>query len=88
MFFSPILGFFLQNTAFSCIISCGETDKGSGYVTFVKRLKNLTFKKAVKKLLRFAKKNAVMFVAFIAAVVTSFFIPIDKEYLNYLTQER
>lgn len=52
-------------------------------MTFVKRLKNLTFKKAVKKLLRFMKKNAVMFVAFIAAVVTSFFVPIDNEYLNY-----
>lgn len=69
--------------SFSCIISSGENDKGSGYVTFVKRLKNLTFKKAVRKCGRFAKKNAVMFVALIAAVVTSFFVPIDKEYLGY-----
>ena len=52
-------------------------------MTFVKRLKNLTFKKAVRKCYRFAKKNAVMFVALIAAVVTSFFVPVDKEYLSY-----
>ena len=29
------------------------------------------------------KKNMILVVAFIAAVVTCFFVPIDKEYLNY-----
>ena len=31
----------------------------------------------------FVKKNAVMVIAMIAAVVTCFFVPPDKEYLNY-----
>ncbi len=44
-------------------------------------------KKAVFKFettsLEFLKKNIVMTVALIAAIVTSFFVPIDKEYLGY-----
>lgn len=52
-------------------------------VTLVKRLKNLTFKKVVRKGKRFVKKNVVMFVALAAAVVTCFFVPPDKEYLSY-----
>lgn len=43
----------------------------------------MTAKKIAKKSLRFFKKNVVMFVAFMAAVVTCFFVPPDKEYLNY-----
>ena len=35
------------------------------------------------KLLAFAKKNVVMLVALTAAVITCFFIPIDREYLGY-----
>ena len=31
----------------------------------------------------FIKKNAVMFIAFFAAMVTSFFVPVDKEYVGY-----
>lgn len=31
----------------------------------------------------FVRKNAVMCIAFIAAIVTSIFIPIDKEYIGY-----
>ncbi len=31
----------------------------------------------------FIKKNAVMYIAFVAAVITSFIIPVDKEYINY-----
>ena len=31
----------------------------------------------------FIKKNAVMCIAFVAAVITSFIIPVDKEYINY-----
>lgn len=35
------------------------------------------------KVLRFVKKNFVFFVAAMAAVVSCFFVPPDKEYLNY-----
>ncbi len=35
------------------------------------------------KIIAFVKKNAVMCIAFIAAVITSIFIPVDKEYLGY-----
>jgi len=31
----------------------------------------------------FIKKNTVMFIAFLAAVITCFFVPIDKEYIDY-----
>ncbi len=31
----------------------------------------------------FIKKNAVMCIAFVAAVVTSVIVPIDKEYIGY-----
>ncbi len=31
----------------------------------------------------FIKKNAVMVIAFIAALITCFFVPIDKEYIGY-----
>lgn len=50
---------------------------------FVNRIKRLTFKKVLKKGKRFLKKNVVMFVALVAAVVTSFFVPPDREYLSY-----
>ena len=30
------------------------------------------------------KKNAVMFVALLAALITSFIVPPDKEYIEYL----
>lgn len=33
--------------------------------------------------LKFAKKNIVMTIAFLAAVMTSFVVPIDKEYIGY-----
>ncbi len=52
-------------------------------MSFVSRLKNLTFKKVLRKGKRFIKKNAVMFVAFVAAIVTCFLVPPDKEYLSY-----
>lgn len=52
-------------------------------MNFVKRLKNLTFKKVLRKGKRFLKKNVVMFVALIAAAVTCFFVPPDREYLSY-----
>lgn len=31
----------------------------------------------------FFKKNYVMLIAFLAAVITSFFVPPDREYLSY-----
>ncbi len=36
-----------------------------------------------RKILYFIKSNAVMCIAFLAAIITSFIIPIDKEYLDY-----
>lgn len=35
------------------------------------------------RLIVFLKKNIVMFIALLAAILTSFFVPIDKEYINY-----
>ncbi|MBR3768066.1 MAG: citrate transporter [Clostridia bacterium] len=35
------------------------------------------------KVLNFVKKNVVMEIAFIAAIATMFFVPVDKEYLGY-----
>ncbi len=35
------------------------------------------------KVLRFIKKNIVFFIAALAAIVSCFFVPPDKEYLNY-----
>lgn len=52
-------------------------------MTFVERVKRLTFKKVLRKAKRFVKKNVVMFVALIAAVVTCFFVPPDTQYLSY-----
>lgn len=37
----------------------------------------------ISKSWKFTKTNAVMFIAFFAAVVTSFFVPPDAEYLGY-----
>jgi hypothetical protein len=39
--------------------------------------------KAFSFLMEFIKKNAVMCIAFVAALITTFIIPIDKAYLNY-----
>ena len=37
----------------------------------------------ISKSWKFTKKNAVMFIAFLAALITSFFVPPDAEYLGY-----
>ncbi len=37
----------------------------------------------VEKVWPFVKKNAVMFIALLAAVLTSFLVPVDKEYMGY-----
>ena len=42
------------------------------------------FRKALATVKAFAKKNAVMVIAMCAALVTVFFVPVDKEYLGYL----
>lgn len=52
-------------------------------MTFIERVKRLTFKKVLRKTKWFVKKNFVMFVALIAAAVTCVFVPFDKEYLDY-----
>lgn len=36
-----------------------------------------------QKIIRFLKKNTVTVVAFAAAVITCFFVPVDKEYIGY-----
>ena len=36
-----------------------------------------------QKILNFIKKEMVLSVAIMCAIVTCFFVPIDKEYLNY-----
>ncbi len=38
---------------------------------------------AIIHVIEFIKKNAVMVIAMIAAVVTSIFVPVDSEYLGY-----
>lgn len=42
-----------------------------------------TASRAAAGLIGFAKKNAVMLIAFAAAGITSIFVPVDKEYLGY-----
>ena len=71
----------LQKKRFGCIIPSGKN--WGEYMSFVKRLRNLTLKKVLRKAIRFLKKNVVMFVALIAAVVTCFFVPPDREYIEY-----
>ncbi len=39
--------------------------------------------KKLDALTRFAKKNAVMLIAFFAALITIFFVPVDKQYKDY-----
>lgn len=43
-------------------------------------MKSLTL---YNKFVDFAKKNLVMIIAFFAAIITIFFVPIDKQYLEY-----
>ncbi len=41
-------------------------------------------KKALRKIYRFSKKNTVMVIAAVAALITCFIVPPDKEYLGYI----
>ena len=43
----------------------------------------LIVKKFAKKSKSFAKKNIVMLIAFTAAIITSFIVPIDEKYIKY-----
>lgn len=43
----------------------------------------LIVKKFAKKSKSFAKKNIVMLIAFTAAIITSFIVPIDEKYIEY-----
>ncbi|MBR3988898.1 MAG: citrate transporter [Clostridia bacterium] len=46
-------------------------------------MKAISFKSIFSKVILFVKKNPVLTIAFFAAVTTCFFVPIDREYLNY-----
>lgn len=46
-------------------------------------MKALNLKNIFSKIITFVKKNPVLTIAFFAAVVTCFFVPVDKEYLDY-----
>ena len=39
--------------------------------------------KSQNLILEFCKKNVVMIIAFVVALITTFFVPIDKEYIGY-----
>ncbi|MGI6710823.1 MAG: SLC13 family permease [Bacilli bacterium] len=41
-------------------------------------------KKILYSIWNFEKQNIVMMIALLASIITAFFVPIDKEYLNYL----
>lgn len=44
---------------------------------------SITFKSITSKIITFVRKNPVMCIAFAAALITCFFVPIDAEYLGY-----
>ena len=44
---------------------------------------HIDFHKAITHIIAFAKKNIVMLIAMFAAIVTSFIVPPDREYLGY-----
>ena len=44
---------------------------------------HINFRKVMENLIAFAKKNAVMLIAMLAAIVTSIIVPPDREYLGY-----
>ncbi len=56
-----------------------------GKIAWVINMTVKTFaKKAVRKAYRFSKKNTVTVIAFVAALITCFIIPPDKEYFGYI----
>ncbi len=46
-------------------------------------MKPITVKNIFSKIINFVKKNPVLTIAFFAALVTCFFVPVDKEYIGY-----
>ena len=46
-------------------------------------MKTISPKLVFNKIFTFVRKNPVMCIAFLAAVVTCFFVPVDREYINY-----
>ena len=42
-----------------------------------------TGKTVIKRIFGFTKKNIVMLIALLAALITMFFVPVDKQYLDY-----
>lgn len=46
-------------------------------------MKALNLKNIFSKIITFVKKNPVLTIAFFAALITCFFVPVDKEYLDY-----
>ncbi len=46
-------------------------------------MKPITVKNIFSKIFNFVKKNPVLTIAFFAALVTCFFVPVDKEYIGY-----
>ena len=49
----------------------------------VKGVQNVRSKESLRTLFGFVKKNAVMFIALLAAIITSVIVPPDKGYLDY-----
>lgn len=41
-------------------------------------------KKILYSIWSFEKQNIVMMIALLASIITAFFVPVDKKYLNYL----
>ncbi len=46
-------------------------------------MENMKKQKTKNIIIKFVKKNMVMFIALLAAIITSCFVPISKEYINY-----
>ena len=50
----------------------------------IPRKLHLTHSSLLHKIMQFLKGNAVMCIAFMAAVITSIIVPVDREYLGYI----
>lgn len=46
-------------------------------------MKTFSIKNIFSKIITFIKKNPVLTIAFFAALITCFFVPVDKEYIGY-----
>lgn len=50
----------------------------------ISRKLHLPHSNFLHKIMQFVKGNVVMFIAFVAAVITSVIVPVDREYLGYI----